>query len=1551
MANKSIENNICEAIELIVQNAVDNAKYDKTIQAIVIKNIDELSGKYEVSYQDATFIAYSTDTEIKYPNGASVSILIPGNDMSRDKVILGMGKNYKSSSNSKKDNLNNGLLFNGNNCIKDNRQFDLNSFSGKQIKLLYDKEQNINLVNLNTEDTKQYLTKSENLLIGAEIKTNLISSQQFRGNYGIVCELDFIDNAAGNKVTRNYIIDVNKIFGNPYRQKIYTYHSEIFPIDGKNFDSIKRIYLFSYGFPQQEENKASDIFIKNLELVGISKVQKDEKDLLSLTIDIPDGNSFTSHQGNNETKTLKANLFKGLKKIDANNYKVDFYWFKENLTVDTKSELYNNYGGNGWECLNNFNILNSQENLREWNAAGDTFTISKGLNLAKENRYKCVGVYNTEKAAADFTINNLSQAYNITIESDSGDRFYFDIGTPSLITKVNGEDKKDSNFRYIWTKEEKGISTKIDETIEENTEYDNAVAALNRLQEQIKNGEILLEANKDNINTLKERINSFNNKTRIQKNEVFKVQMSSIDKSATYKCAVYKDNIYIGTGEIILTNSLAIEDGYKLEIINGNQVFKYNEAGISPASDSLDNKINIKPLEFKIFNNLGQELDKEIVNKCKTKWIIPKEDSFLSIPAPYTTREEDIVNKTRIYNNYLTLDYRIAERFNNRNNKNTIQLQVYYKDIILTAQTNFSFIKEGEPGTNGTSFVCKIVPNTDEENEQPMIIFNKENGRGLLNYTPKENNKWVKAQLWHNGEKIYDGTTAGTTTENKNVTLVWNILKNKYTDNISDDSSININAENGECYFNNYKGDSHPANIIKVEMVYEGITYYATLPIITSVVKSNDYSINLKENSGFRYVVYNSEGRIPSYTNENPFEVEVFQNIDNKKENITNIKNNYELSYIWEPKGQIYDTEWNNEEKYIVLENRNMNFNTNPIKVKPTNSFNGECVTTGLECKVTQNNAEVCRIHIPIHMLLNKYANSAINGWDGNKVSIDSKGNGAILAPQVGAGYKESDNSFTGMLMGTIKEPNQREADAGLFGYSSGERTIFLNSKNGSAIFGKNGKGQIIIDPRNSAFLYSSNFWNKYYDSGKNKGLPQTNFTYNSNTNKYNGQSNAGAGMLIDLSAPRIVWGNNNFAVDENGFLTAKGGGEIAGWKIGDNKLFSAAQINGNPKVTIDSNLSSVYSNNKTKMTSSRDGFYIGSDGFALGRYNAARDKNPFQVNNEGFLYSDSGQIGGFTIYENSLRAGSGNSQVGINSKGGWAFWAGNPDTGDFPFKVSHDGKMYTTSGEIGGYRIGKDTLIGGTGGTQVGMCSRQGSAWAFWAGAEDSGRAPFKVGHSGGLYSTSGQIGGWNIGTDRLSGGSMNIYANGSMSGPGWNIDTNGNATFNNVRITQDSYSRQSDLIQYRDFRVNSNGRIYATQGTFRGAISSGSSITGSSISGGSININDGGGHYFSMGGNSNHPSCSSLNCQDSLNFGAGNGIEISGKSGKVNRARGGQVTINANGIWLNGDVRVNDTNFFSSDRYYTTDHGTTYRGSSNNVKVGNVTLQFLNGIFIKAY
>ena len=136
-----------------------------------------------------------------------------------------------------------------------------------------------------------------------------------------------------------------------------------------------------------------------------------------------------------------------------------------------------------------------------------------------------------------------------------------------------------------------------------------------------------------------------------------------------------------------------------------------------------------------------------------------------------------------------------------------------------------------------------------------------------------------------------------------------------------------------------------------------------------------------------------------------------------------------------------------------------------------------------------------------------------MNGWDGNSISIDKDNSGVILAPQVGAGKKNEDNSFTGVFMGSVKEAGADKIETGLFGYSAGQRTIALNSENGSAAFGATGSGQIIIDPSTgAALLRSGNF-----DREK------------------------GTGMQIDLSEPSIEFGSGNFGVDKNGQMYATG--------------------------------------------------------------------------------------------------------------------------------------------------------------------------------------------------------------------------------------------------------------------------------------------------------------------------------------------------------------------------------------------------------------------------
>ena len=92
------QDSICEAIDIIVQQAINNAGFDRTIQATIVSCTDESIGQYKVRYQNSTFYAYAQSEEDKYSEGAGVYILIQNNDMSRDKFIIGtvdkLGKDY-----------------------------------------------------------------------------------------------------------------------------------------------------------------------------------------------------------------------------------------------------------------------------------------------------------------------------------------------------------------------------------------------------------------------------------------------------------------------------------------------------------------------------------------------------------------------------------------------------------------------------------------------------------------------------------------------------------------------------------------------------------------------------------------------------------------------------------------------------------------------------------------------------------------------------------------------------------------------------------------------------------------------------------------------------------------------------------------------------------------------------------------------------------------------------------------------------------------------------------------------------------------------------------------------------------------------------------------------------------------------------------------------------------------------------------------------------------------------------------------------------------------
>lgn len=1341
MNTNSYENKLIDAIETIVDSKVANAGYDKTIQAKIINCIDPTIGKYKVQYQDSTFYAYANSTETTFANGADVYVLIPNNDMSRDKTILGTteksGLNYTNNAEGEE-----AYETVGNNCITSNQTFELCSYKPETI-VLYDKSQEENKISLNITSVETYIKQSSSIICGASFKTALPTEQQFKGNYGICFELEFLDNASRDTIiTRQYIIDVNHIEGNPYKVVNFKRQYGIFDLDTANFIGVSKIYLFAEDFPHIADNKPADIFIKDIEFCGGIASSADELAAYGLVILTPQGTYFEEADELSSSRKLEAQVRIKGKNIDNNSQKLSYYWFIENVGVTVSSEKYCSHGGQGWQCLNSFNLI--QDGVVEWVPGDYNYVVTKAGCPAKETKYKCVALYNDIILSKEIIISNFGSDYEITIESDGGTQFYYDIGKPTLTCLINNEIKNDSNFTYLWAVSDYNENFySLSETEEANSEYNNAVTNKEELEKAIAAEEVMAAASQQELDTYLTTIEKYDTIMRIEGNRIHKLDISSITNFSIYKCSVYYNGIFIGTSSIKIINSLDNENGYVLVINNGTQVYKYDEAGVAPTSSSLEAPMSILPLTFTLYDNLGRAIENDVLRNCEIGWTVPMEDTMLEFSEDLEQGSSvDLINQTRTYKNILTLSYNIASRYNLIKTRNTIQLSVNYQGMILKAETNLTFTKEGEPGTNGTEFLCKIVPNTDDKDfsAYPMMI------NGEWNFNVKNKKQPFKVQLWHSGVKVFEGidindlTQNNFTTEGKAAIPVWSNLKNKYTLQVSDNTDFPVDTTvKGSFNYNGYNGAESPANIIKCAISSGGITYYATMPII-SVTTKDGYAIELVKDTGFRFATYSADGRTPQYDNSTPFTLKVTKNINGVMEDISTLTKDQAVNYDWQVRGKIYDPVnkiWNTEDYKFLTERLIFKSQVarNQAAYKPVENYNGECLNVALECTLTDASAtEIGRIHIPVHLLLNRYGNAAINDWDGNNVSIDENGSGVILAPQVGAGHKEKDNSFSGVLMGDVKESGKNVTETGLFGYHAGARTLFLNSEDGSAIFGKNGAGQLIIDPtQDKSYLYSNNYWKEYDVYGK-----PVDYTSENENNQ---------GMLIDLTTPRIKFGNGNFVVTPEGHLTAKGGGSIAGWGIDDTTLYT-----------------------KTKDDATNIRISSANGAFSRTINNVDRNNlhmafsNKFAIDVNGNIYAGGGNIAGWAINSDKLTAGN----ITLNSNG--SISGGSTYT----WSINTDGYatfngITATGGKIAGYHIEGDTLYG----SQVGMDAESGGHYAFWAGTnkDNSSNAPFRVGHDGSLVATSATIKGNITATSGTIGGCS--ISNGTLQIANANIDS----------------------------------------------------------------------------------------------------------------------------------------------------------------------------------
>ena len=1477
----SVSENVLDSIELLVNNSIEKAGYDKTIQAQVISCEDATIGKYRCRYQDAIIYAYSNNSDVSYNNGAYVYILVPGNDLKKEKTILGttqkLGINYISQAQGDQ-----AYDLVGNNCVTSKNKFYLNSNNKNYKYVIYQDGVSSSPLKLDTTSLNQYIKQSSSLIVGGIFKTNIPAQRQYRGHYGITYNLLFNDNVSNRQVTRSYTLNEDSMIDNPYRLVYDTRQYKIFDIDGSNFIKVVSIQLFNSDFPGATGNvtggllNTGDIEVSSIELNGALRMSQSEIGGVAISFYTPQGTFFTSSSASDVSasyKTITAQVrIKGKLVSAAQN--IPFYWGIENVGITPSSEYYNKYLGRGWRCLNNKNIVaaatGTTNPVIEWIPGKDTYVFNFNMATARNNKLKVAIVYNGNVITKEINIQNLASQYNITIESNSGTQFYYDIGHPTLTCKVNGA-QLPSRYQYYWGYEDnEGVFSELSIIEKLNTDYDKAIANLNNLKTAINNGTKFANAEATNLKNYENTVKAYDFIQRVDRNKIYDVQISNITSFGTFKCSVYDGAHFLGTASITLTNTLEGEDLYSLVINNGSAVFQYNENGIAPNSKSLDVQQEIKALSFTIYDNLGQPIDSNIIAKtqnCKIRWQFPIKDTMLVQQAENNPNSgTDAEQNYRYYDNKINLIYGIAQKYDIRKQRNQIRLTVNYKGMNLTAETSFTFAKQGEPGTNGTEYIVKLVPNTKMNNPPlwPMITKIDSQNRYVTNYginsTATESNisissgnQLFNAQLWHNGTLVWEGATASTPAKDgqtKPDLVYWEVLKNKYNSSASDASAFEVTTPSSGGI--KYTGDNLKnhlniplANIIKCSITIQGKTYYGTIPIITAWVKDNSYRVNLKDYTGFRYVIYTSDGILPQYDNSHPFEFICKEKINNVWENVSLVPGGYSIDYSISSVGSYLTT----KEGLIVdlngkiLEILNSSayrsgLQKNQWQARPISRYDGVCVNVAICCLYRQHGIVVGRINVPIHYLLNKYGMSHINEWDGNSVQVDNEG-GFILSPQIGAGSKNNSNQFTGVLMGQVRNAGKTNADIGLLGYSKGDRTFFLNSANGSALFGKANSGQIVIDPTKiGALLYSGNFWKSYTEDG----LPN-NYNYRTKeTYKTSGNGN-GKGLLIDFTKPEIYFGTGNFYVTEDGYIHAANGGDIGGWVIGQKNLHSnVAYAQG--RITLNAGdydeetnkvigPGKIYSHSHNRLDSTEVGFYLSYDGLSLG--------SKVKITNEGKMYLGSGATNENSKLQHWIVDGDSKRSFIAYGAGKNPAWAGATDekVTDIAkvylgtdglsigkrFSVDNKGSLTSYEGIIGGWHINKKSLTGGEtiNNERVDhiVLNKEGSIKGGHNDAKN-GQYTWSITKNGVATfnsltaKNSGNIAGWTISSNSLSGGSMTLNSDGSIHGDGWWIYADGKTSGISgvLPITGQSSIDISGAITSNGGRIGSSGGFLGAGG-----------------------------------------------------------------------------------------------------------------------------------------
>lgn len=1269
----SINEQIFSAISAITDEKISKLKYDKTIQAVIYKVVNLDSGEYKVKYEGNIFSAFSDDLQKTFRVDDSVFVTIPEGDFSNRKVITSV-VSARSLSYSQMTQLQNSIF-------PVSPTFDQLYKSTKGV--LYDATRAWGVIagkplgqigqyaNIYEDSDLQYTAKYHGLF------------QQYARNYEYIrIRGSFLTQFHSSHTEGNYGIKVTFYAKNDGEVS--------YNLDFNSFNGSP--YTFSTYAPQSVVIQTKKDYLLGLKSITLFEENFEYDYLIENGIETTENRT----QPNIFVKDVYLD-FVEVKDLSDSEYYLTIaapqgMAFTDNvLSLDLTGRLLyrgdNILSQSSCQCQwfeRDASIMIGHDKYNKdvgfgWASIDEKYTNFNTLNLSIDmvkhrQKYKLLVIYNeTVKLTAEIEIFNNTSQYEFSLIQTTG--------TQSQLTNIWLELQKEKGPEII---------------------YGNwYIAYPDGSYEDVDKG-------------------SQTSKIAIENYLIY--------SPVTFYCAVYTDSgLYLGTLEHTMTLMDSGED-VTIKYI-GEDIYRYDANGDVAFEDSEKERILSVELTWK--ENTGASYYVTWIMKGQNgeEIEIPSRRQSAIFPPNSMIKEVWV-------DNYNILHYTIKQKYsvNNNNNLFIVKIRTAMDDIYLF-EKEILFIKDGDQGTSGTTYIAAIRPcdtnGAKLSGVQPLVYNN-----GWIRSLP------LRCYVYKDGNLINDSQTIS-------IDYKWegvNVNLNKETPDrvvVSGQDSI---RPDGQYYVKTQVTIDDKTDNRKIDI-------YASYPIDVAVGGIDYQNVDISDIPS--YIKYTASGINPQfYSNAIHF---TYDGTDYTSEIISLTENVLQL-------------EDKDNERFL----------------RPAASYVFEQDTiAALRCQYT---ASQYLLH-PIILYLNTYGNEAINGWDGTKLYIEKDKERFLFAPQIGAGEKDSANRFTGIVMGkyNVDDDRNQEMPIGLYGFKQGLNTFGLMD-NGRAFFGaKHGGGQIIIDGRFAVIAGGD-----VGISNTGKITPAANGMYIqlADSTQGNGKDNEGASSNIVNSSTKAIgigWNSvkqsngivrqeENFYVTYDGKLKATeadiqgtiyavtgqigGTAREGGWTIAQNRIFSGS---GNQYVELNSA--------KPSGSSVSDNTYYA---FWAGNNEAVRAD--FSVTKDGQITSTAGTIAGWKINKKSIT--SSNGKVGMSSDKA-AFWAGSnldensnsiPE-GSTGFLVTRNGTMYCKNANVSGTISADKGNIGGWIIKNGRLQTEDGGIYLSTAGIK-MGDA-FSVSSTGRLFCsdldvTGGRISGTTIEGNTIKGGTID---GGTITGGSINI------------------------------------------------------------------------------------------------------------------------------------------------------------------------------------